>query len=95
MNKLNSLWDEKAYRPCAFPIHLDVSSGPSVKGSSATTTSPKTVGEAFVVLALATVTALTFGSPRPSSAWQMGMEEKTSSNAAMPVPLILDLVKIE
>ncbi|KAL4187920.1 hypothetical protein AMTRI_Chr09g41520 [Amborella trichopoda] len=66
MNKLNSLWDEKAYRPCAFPIHLDVSSGPSVKGSSAMTTSPKTVGEALVVLALATVTAVGLSATRRS-----------------------------
>ncbi|KAL4187926.1 hypothetical protein AMTRI_Chr09g21330 [Amborella trichopoda] len=103
-NRLISLWDEGAYRPCALPITCDVSSGPSVRGSSTTTTWPKRVGEDFVVLASATITAnsiwLTFGSPRPSFAWHMGMEEKKSSNEVMPVanaafPLILDLGKIE
>ncbi|KAL4187916.1 hypothetical protein AMTRI_Chr09g21300 [Amborella trichopoda] len=103
-DKLISLWDEGAYRPCAFPINLDVSSGPSVMGSSTTTTWPKRVGEDFVVLASATITAnsiwLTFGSPRPSFAWQMGMEEKKSNNEATPVanaalPLILDWGNLE
>ncbi|KAL4187930.1 hypothetical protein AMTRI_Chr09g21340 [Amborella trichopoda] len=115
--KLISLWDERAYTPCAFPITLDVSSGPSVMGSSTMTTVPKRVGEAFVVLASATTTAigfsakrrsckwnsmrLTFGSPRPSFAWQMPWRRrKAPRKEAMPVanavfPLILDLGKIE
>ncbi|KAL4187911.1 hypothetical protein AMTRI_Chr09g21280 [Amborella trichopoda] len=88
--KLSSLWDEYACRPCALPITLDVSTSPLVKGLSTTTTSPKRVGEAFAMLASATITAIGFSATRRSC----------NSNETMPVAnavfsLILDLWKIE